>query len=221
MARMILWGALASLLFLLSAFPVISLDTGLNSAGQSLQDLHGGASTANAAAASPTRVTNPILALMQPALPALKYFIPLVALLALPDLLRTLGLAGLNAGFGNNARGRRSAPPTGGEGFVEGAQQMLTLMSRVDEALLRYHRIDEGPCRLRALCELHRNGLGPQLGAVAKNLLNVLRVESRAQRSTIPDDTKSAIRDFLRAAEYGLDDQNCAKIYADCPQVST
>ncbi|XP_064456451.1 uncharacterized protein LOC135367221 isoform X2 [Ornithodoros turicata] len=216
--------ALASLpLLLLLALPVLCRDaTVLNSAGQSLQDIHGTASVAAGAvaASTPTRVTNPLLALMEPALPALKYFLPLVALLALPDLLRGLGFGAFNT-FGANARGRRSAPPMTGEGFVEGAQQMLTLMSRVDEALLRYHKIEEGPCRLRALCELHQKGLGPQLGAVAKNLVNVLRMQTRTRRAGMPEETRTVVRDFLKAAEYGLDHKNCTKIYADCPDLST
>lgn len=142
--------------------------TTLNSAGQSIHDIKGGAAT------TITKKGNPFLMLMEPALPALKYMLPLMALLALPELLSTAlnglrGVAGFNTGYGVQARGRRSAPVD----FVDGAQQMMSLLSRLDEAVQKYGT-QEASCQLKAMCELHKGGMSPEAGIIAKDRKSVV-----------------------------------------------
>lgn len=162
------WTALFLLACLLLATRATDLTT-LNSAGQSIHDIKGGAAT------TITKKGNPLLMLMEPALPALKYMLPLMALLALPELLSSAlsglrGVAGFGQGYGVQARGRRSAPVD----FVEGAQQMMSLLSRLDEAVQKYGS-QEAACQLRAMCELHRGGMSPEAGVIAKNLISLLK----------------------------------------------
>ncbi|KAH9372032.1 hypothetical protein HPB48_022713 [Haemaphysalis longicornis] len=144
-----------------------------------------------------TKKGNPLLMLMEPALPALKYMLPLMALLALPELLSTAlsslrGMAAMNAGnyaVQARRRGRRGvrdadgfmmggaagrAMPSGVD-YMEGAQQMMALLSRLDEAVQRYGQQDAA-CQLRAMCEFHRSGgMSPEAGSLAKNIIAMLK----------------------------------------------
>ncbi|KAL3190209.1 hypothetical protein MRX96_019754 [Rhipicephalus microplus] len=178
--------------------------TTLNSAGQSIHDIKG--------IPQVTKKGNPLLMLMEPALPALKYMLPLVALLALPELLSTAltslrSMAAINAGAYTvqaRRRGRRGtmdgglgggAVP-GGIDYIQGAQQMITLLTRLDEAVQRYGQQDAS-CQLKAMAD------------------------GRVERSAMPDDQKAAMQDFLKAAQNGLHQRNCSRIYSDCHDTTT
>ncbi|XP_049518788.1 uncharacterized protein LOC125943488 [Dermacentor silvarum] len=187
-----------------------------------------------------TKKGNPLLMLMEPALPALKYMLPLVALLALPELLSSAltslrGMAALNAGAytvqarrrgrrgvmdGGRARGGGSGPAPSGVDFVEGAQQMMTLLARLDEAVQRYGQ-QEAACQLKAMCEFHRSAMTPEAGTVAKNIISMLKADGRVERSAMPEDQKAALHDFLKAAQNGLHQRNCTRIYRDCHETTT
>ncbi|XP_065289133.1 uncharacterized protein [Dermacentor albipictus] len=204
--------------------------TTLNSAGQSIHDIKGMPQV--------TKKGNPLLMLMEPALPALKYMLPLVALLALPELLSSAlaslrGMAAMNAGAytvqarrrgrrgvmdGGPARGGRAAP--GGVDFMQGAQQMMTLLARLDEAVQRYGQ-QEAACQLKAMCEFHRSAMSPEAGTVAKNIISMLKADGRVERSAMPEDQRAALQDFLKAAQNGLHQRNCTRIYRDCHETTT
>ncbi|XP_077513496.1 uncharacterized protein LOC144124589 [Amblyomma americanum] len=215
------------LLFLLLSTSAADSTT-LNSAGQSIHDIKG--------VPQVTKKGNPLLMLMEPALPALKYMLPLMALLALPELLSTAltslrGMAALNAGsyvVQARRRGRRGvldgrragAGAPSAVDFVEGAQQMMALLARLDEAVQRYGQ-QEAACQLKAMCEFHRAGMSPEAGTVAKNIISMLKADSRVERSAMPEEQKAALQDFLKAAQNGLHHRNCTRIYNDCHETTT
>ncbi|KAH7961317.1 uncharacterized protein LOC119384937 [Rhipicephalus sanguineus] len=202
--------------------------TTLNSAGQSIHDIKG--------IPQVTKKGNPLLMLMEPALPALKYMLPLVALLALPELLSTAltslrGIAAMNAGAytvqarrrgrrGTMDGGRGGGAVPGGIDYIQGAQQMITLLTRLDEAVQRYGQQDAS-CQLKAMCEFHRSAMSPEAGTVAKNIISMLKADGRVERSAMPDDQKAAMQDFLKAAQNGLHQRNCSRIYSDCHDTTT
>ncbi|XP_035208019.1 keratin, type I cytoskeletal 9-like [Stegodyphus dumicola] len=72
-------------------------------------------------------------------------------------------------------------------------------------------------CQRLIVCEVHRKSINPSFGSFTEKMIQAFGVEARLERSKFASNTKSVLKDFLKAARNGLQQRDCSAIYYKCP----
>ncbi|XP_054709520.1 uncharacterized protein LOC129219220 [Uloborus diversus] len=129
------------------------------------------------------------------------------------------GAAGATAGAGADALFLRKRSTE----HEKGSSRFSSLMSALAklEQVVDHYDLSVPDCQRRFVCELHRKSLNPSFGSLTEKLIQAFGVEARLEKSHFSSNTKSVLKDFLKAARNGLQQRECAAIYYKCPVAVT
>ncbi|KAG8178571.1 hypothetical protein JTE90_004499 [Oedothorax gibbosus] len=152
--------------------------------------------------------------------------------------LRPLGQGGLRPLGGIIANAAANAAQSGGQAAASGGTLFLhkrstdqqeasgrlsTFMgalAKLEKVVDRYD-LSVPDCQRLIVCELNRKSVNPSFGSFTEKLIQAFGVESRLERTRFTSNTKSVLKDFLKATRNGLQQRDCSAIYYKCPVVAT
>ncbi|GIY89974.1 uncharacterized protein CDAR_605121 [Caerostris darwini] len=149
--------------------------------------------------------------------------------------LRPLGGGGLRPFGGLIANAAANAAQNAAGGAAGGGSNSLFLRKRSTEqgnnsrlsnfmgALAKLEKVVDKydlsvpDCQRRLICEVHKSSINPSFGSFTEKLIQAFGVEARLEKSRFTSNTKSVLKDFLKAARNGLQHRECSAIYYKCP----
>ncbi|XP_022241598.1 uncharacterized protein LOC111085762 [Limulus polyphemus] len=150
--------------------------------------------------------------------------VPLMALLA-------MGAQSLLPFFGTNLAFRRVYSPTvtyrnkrdlwdrAGKALLY-ARNLYDIMAELENTFHQYN-IEENECKLRAICEAHREGRKSVLGNFGDKIIELIRMEHELEDTEIIPLAKVIFWTYTDAAQYGLNRQaDCEVVYSRCPHTA-
>lgn len=82
---------------------------------------------------------------------------------------------------------------------------------------VRRYEISESECQARLMCELNQKAVGRSFKSWANSLFDLFNVEDFLEKTAFTARTKSTAKEMLRAARDGMNEKDCAILYARCP----
>lgn len=90
------------------------------------------------------------------------------------------------------------------------------VFSTLKDGVKRYE-ISESECQARLMCELNQKAVGRSFKSWANSVFDLFNVEDFLEKSAFSARTKSTAKEMLRAARDGMNEKDCAILYARCP----